>query len=65
MKPVVLCNIYNEANNLDDFLGSLQNQTHQEFTLVIVNDGSTDLSLDIIQHYQECLDITIYALEHV
>lgn len=53
MKKVsVFMPVYNSARFLDDSIKSILSQTFIDFDLIIVNDGSTDNSLDIIKKYQ-------------
>lgn len=47
---VILPN-YNYARYLDERIQSLLNQTYTDFELIIVDDASTDNSLDIIDRY--------------
>ncbi|HFG1948396.1 TPA: glycosyltransferase family 2 protein, partial [Vibrio cholerae] len=42
---VILC-VFNAEKYLLDALNSIQNQTYKKIELVIVNDGSTDSSVD-------------------
>jgi glycosyltransferase involved in cell wall biosynthesis len=51
MKITILSNIYNEENNLKEFLQSIEDQTIQNFDIVFVDDGSTDLSLIILKEF--------------
>lgn len=44
---------YNHAEYLSQSIESVLNQTFKDFELIIVDDGSTDNSLDIICHYKE------------
>lgn len=43
--------VYNVENYLDKCLESIYNQSFENFELIIVNDGSTDRSEDIINKY--------------
>ncbi len=43
--------IYNRAIFLPKCLDSILNQTHKNFELICVNDGSTDNSLEILREY--------------
>lgn len=47
----VIVPVYNVENYLDDCIQSLQNQTYRNFEAILVNDGSTDRSLEILEHY--------------
>lgn len=47
----VIVPVYNKAPWLERCFDSLANQTDQEFQVIIVNDGSTDGGMDIIERY--------------
>lgn len=47
---IVLCN-YNHARYLPESLGCLCRQTRPADQIVVIDDGSTDASWDIIQHF--------------
>lgn len=47
----VIVPIYNAEKFLDMSLQSLQNQTYSYWEAILINDGSTDNSLDILQKY--------------
>lgn len=51
-KVSILMCVYNGETHLREAIESILNQTLQDFEFVIVNDGSTDTTLSIIQHYQ-------------
>ncbi len=44
---------YNGANYIEEALRSILNQTYQDFELLVVDDGSTDATLDIIQSFSD------------
>lgn len=48
----VLLPVYNAEKYLAETLCSLMVQTHKNFEIIAVNDGSDDNSLSILQHYQ-------------
>lgn len=45
--------VYNAEKYLDECLGSILKQTYPDFELIVVNDGSTDNSVDIINKYKD------------
>jgi glycosyltransferase involved in cell wall biosynthesis len=49
----VLMSVFNGEQYLKDAIDSVLNQTYQDFDLLIMNDGSTDNSLAIIQSYKD------------
>lgn len=51
VKISVVLPVYNVANYLRKCLDSLVNQTFKDFEVICVNDGSTDLSLSILEGY--------------
>lgn len=53
IKVSVIVPVYNTEKYLVNCLESLVNQTLQEIQIVIINDGSTDSSLEIIKSYSE------------
>lgn len=52
-KASVLMPAYNDARYIRDAVDSILSQTVTDFELVIVNDGSTDETLDILQSYTD------------
>ncbi|WP_313114947.1 glycosyltransferase family 2 protein [Aequorivita sediminis] len=50
----IIIPIYNASANLDDCLSSIRNQTYKNFEVLLINDGSTDGSAEIIQKYVNC-----------
>lgn len=51
MKFLIIIPVHNEENFIQDHLLSLAKQDFQDFECVIVNDGSTDDSQNIIQNF--------------
>lgn len=49
LKVSVVIPVYNTAPYLEEAISSIQNQTLREIEIIVVNDGSTDDSLRIIQ----------------
>lgn len=56
---VIVC-VYNMEKYLEECLNSLANQTLEEIEIVIVNDGSTDKSLSIIEKF--CKDYNNFKM---
>ena len=44
----IIIPVYNSAKYINRALESIYNQTYKNFEVIIVNDGSTDKTLDII-----------------
>ena len=42
---------YNEEERLDKCIHSILQQTYQNFEIVIINDGSTDGTVEVINKY--------------
>lgn len=53
MKVSVIVPVYNVENYLEQCLYSLVNQTLKEIEIIIINDGSTDNSQNIIDEYKK------------
>lgn len=52
MKISVVIPSYNQAEYLEDAIESVYNQTHPAHEIIIVDDGSTDASLEIAKRYE-------------
>jgi glycosyltransferase involved in cell wall biosynthesis len=53
--------VYNHEDYVDDAIKSIINQTYTNLEFIIINDGSTDDSLDIIRKYEK-LDSRIVVI---
>ncbi len=53
MKLSVIIPVYNVENYLKRCLDSVINQTYKDLEIIVVNDGSTDSSLEIAREYAE------------
>ena len=49
----IIVPIYNKEKYLEKCLDSLLNQTYRELEILLVDDGSTDKSLEICRSYAE------------
>lgn len=53
MRFLIIIPAHNEENNLPFTLDSLQQQSFKDFKVVIVNDGSTDKTAEVIKKYTD------------
>ena len=51
MKVSLIIPVYNVERFIKKCLDSVESQTYKNLEVVIVNDGSTDSSLEIIEEY--------------
>ncbi len=64
-KVSIILPVYNAARYLPECIESLIKQTYEEFELIIINDGSTDSSGDVIEHYRmQDARIKVYAWQN-
>lgn len=59
----VLIPVYNQVGKMDECINSLLNQSFSDFEVIIVDDGSTDESLEMIKKFQ-AMDSRFIALTH-
>ena len=52
MISIITC-VYNDAENLKKCIESVISQTYKKFEVLIVDDGSTDKSLQVCESYQK------------
>ena len=53
MKVSVIMPTYNDATSISETLDSLMAQTHKDWELVIVDDGSKDNTKEVIEQYKK------------
>ena len=51
MKVSIITASYNCENTIKETIESIQNQTHKDWELIIVDDGSADNSINVIEEY--------------
>lgn len=49
----IIIPVYNVENFLDECIKNIVNQTYKNLEIIIINDGSTDKSLEIMNSYKE------------
>lgn len=60
----VITSTYNKAKYLELTLAGFLGQTYKNFEIVVVDDGSTDDTQDIIKMYSDRIDIKYFWQEH-
>lgn len=53
MQFSVVMPLYNKEQSISSSIESVLNQVHKDFELIIINDGSTDNSLQVAQRYND------------
>ena len=56
----VVVPVYNKRKYLEEAFGSLFSQTFKNFEIVVVDDGSTDGSMELLEQYQALGKIRLY-----
>lgn len=49
----IIVPVYNKSRYLKDCIDSILAQSHTDFEIIAINDGSTDSSLDILNSYND------------
>ena len=57
----VIMSIYNNSDTLDVAIQSILNQTYKDFEFLIIDDGSTDDTQNILDRYSNNEKIIIYS----
>jgi glycosyltransferase involved in cell wall biosynthesis len=60
----VLMSVYNSADLLPKALQSLLDQNHTQWELVVVDDGSSDDSLTILENFKKTVDQPVHILKN-
>ncbi len=63
MRVTVLMPVYNAGAYLSSAIESVLNQTHRDFELILINDGSTDASESVMRGYAE-QDSRVQVMSH-
>ncbi len=62
-KVSVIIPTYNRAHLLREALDSLEKQTYRDFEVIVINDGSNDLTPDILKIYQSKINLRSLTFE--
>ncbi len=60
----VIMSVYNAEEYLSEAIDSILSQNHKAFELIIVDDGSTDSSADIIRQYAN-LALSLFPMKKI
>ena len=63
-KYSIVIPVYNRPDEVKELLDSLLSQVFEDFEVIIVEDGSTEKSDQVIQHYQSELNIHYFFKEN-
>ena len=58
---IILTN-FNSQNTIKQSIESILNQTYKTIELIIVDDGSTDDSINIISNYENLFNVSVIRL---
>ena len=61
-KVSIIVPVYNKSEYIGRTIESILNQTYKDYEVLIINDGSTDNSLEIIKKYQ-CIDSRVRVFD--
>lgn len=61
MVSIILCS-FNRAHTLKESIDSILEQTYRDFELIVIDDGSTDHTLELLNSYQD-IRVRVFPLE--
>lgn len=64
MRYSIIVPVYNRPLEIDDLLMSLTNQTFQDFEVLVIEDGSTELCQAVVNKYRSELKIRYFKKEN-
>ena len=60
----VIIPLYNRPQEIDELLHTLTQQTYRQFEVLVIEDGSKNDAREIVQSYQDRLDVRYYFKEN-
>lgn len=64
MKYSLIIPVYNRPDEVDELLESLCHQTHKDFEVLVIEDGSQNKCEEVVQRYQSSLDVRYFYKEN-
>ena len=64
MKYSLIIPVYNRPDEVDELLESLCHQTHKDFEVLVIEDGSQNKCEEVVQRYLSCLDVRYFYKEN-
>lgn len=58
----IIIPVYNQANKISKCLDSILNQSYKDFEVIVVNDGSRDNMVEVLEKYKNTFHVMRYAL---
>ena len=60
MNYSIIIPLYNRPAEIDELLESLTKQSFKDFEVIVVEDGSTETSEDVVRKYQKSLSVRYF-----
>lgn len=64
MKYSLIIPVYNRPDEVDELLESLCHQTHKDFEVLVIEDGSQNKCEEVVQRYLSSLDVRYFYKEN-
>lgn len=64
VKVEIILNVFNAQDIIDTFFQSLSKQTFKDFSIIVVDDGSTDQTIKKVEEYKSNFNMRIVKRDH-